>query len=447
VTKVLSHLQQSKPEQDYRQPLKNYDDMVYLAQMSVGNQHLQGILDTGSYELLVFSTLCSTCGDAYWLFDPTWSSSLVVDEGIQIVHSFGSGDSLSQLAHDNVTIGPCHVEGQHFWEVIAAKIDVLETSSFQAIVGVGPYTTPTEIAASVLRQAEWLAKRLEDSLGYVPTAIQEKILADKRLLVEEPFLQRSDVRIFSVCLSRESGAGGYFVWNDTLPLTMPTLFSTIPVVGELSWGVSLTGVGFGNSDGAMARLGCADKCVAIVDSGTSLILGPGEMIDDVIALLGESNATCDDINAFPTLDFEFGDLRLSLPPEAYIGTFIGTLPSPWNEVARRAGMPPKYKGCELLMAKYDAVTQSGPLWILGMPFLRAFYTTFSMGVDANDKAGRSLRVAHATDDCEPEGISLAQRDVWQQRTLERRRPRTYNLSKFSIPRRLYHAGLHGFYFA
>eukprot|EP00401_Gymnodinium_catenatum_P023410 CAMPEP_0117489388 /NCGR_PEP_ID=MMETSP0784-20121206/17008_1 /TAXON_ID=39447 /ORGANISM="" /LENGTH=92 /DNA_ID=CAMNT_0005284111 /DNA_START=92 /DNA_END=367 /DNA_ORIENTATION=+ len=49
-----AHLQLTS--QRHRQLLHNDQDMLYTAAMTVGGQEMEGVLDTGSFELLVFST-------------------------------------------------------------------------------------------------------------------------------------------------------------------------------------------------------------------------------------------------------------------------------------------------------------------------------------------------------------------------------------------------------
>merc|ERR1719277_1715117 len=62
--------------------------------------------------------------------------------------------------------------------------------------------------------------------------------------------------------------------------------------------------------------------------------------------------------------------------------------------------------CELLIGKIDVETQVGPMWILGMPFFREYYTTFSLGSNLRDKTARKVYVAQADGDCEPEAPQL-----------------------------------------
>merc|ERR1719265_746009 len=57
-----------------------------------------------------------------------------------------------------------------------------------------------------------------------------------------------------------------------------------------------------------------------MDTGTSLITPPREVIHQISEMLDKGHITdCSDMSKFPTLQFNFGDVELSLPPEAYVG--------------------------------------------------------------------------------------------------------------------------------
>merc|ERR1719387_3393961 len=54
-----------------------------------------------------------------------------------------------------------------------------------------------------------------------------------------------------------------------------------------------------------------------------------------------------------------------------------------------------YHECQVLLLNADSLTDLGPLWIIGMPFFREFYTVFDM------ESPRRILTAPATDDCHP----------------------------------------------
>mmetsp|Transcript_30889 Transcript_30889/g.65710 ORF Transcript_30889/g.65710 Transcript_30889/m.65710 type:complete len:129 (+) Transcript_30889:90-476(+) len=48
----------------YIQRLVNFADLQYIVNYKLGGQTISGILDTGSFDLLVFPHYCSSCGSA-----------------------------------------------------------------------------------------------------------------------------------------------------------------------------------------------------------------------------------------------------------------------------------------------------------------------------------------------------------------------------------------------
>merc|ERR1740117_2370543 len=83
----------------YRQELYNLGDVQYTGDIVVGGQPMRGILDTGSFELLVLSRDCKVCGDRKLLFDHE-SSPNYAEGQTAAQHSFGSGVTFSNEAFD-----------------------------------------------------------------------------------------------------------------------------------------------------------------------------------------------------------------------------------------------------------------------------------------------------------------------------------------------------------
>jgi len=95
----------------------------------------------------------------------------------------------------------------------------------------------------------------------------------------------------------------------------------------------------------------------------------------------EAGGTCDDLSQLPDLKFMLNGHPFTLPPEAYIGSMDGDLGADM-----KGFMPHLYQehhrklydavGCQPLIMTMDADSQFGPLWIIGMPFFRNYFTNF-----------------------------------------------------------------------
>eukprot|EP00448_Togula_jolla_P004328 CAMPEP_0170612240 /NCGR_PEP_ID=MMETSP0224-20130122/23618_1 /TAXON_ID=285029 /ORGANISM="Togula jolla, Strain CCCM 725" /LENGTH=136 /DNA_ID=CAMNT_0010937731 /DNA_START=52 /DNA_END=459 /DNA_ORIENTATION=+ len=83
-----------------RQLMHNNGDVSYTISMVVGNQTIEAVPDTGSFDLLVFSSLCKFgCGNPKFLYNRTQSLNFEHGQTYQ-EHAFGSGKTMSYEAYD-----------------------------------------------------------------------------------------------------------------------------------------------------------------------------------------------------------------------------------------------------------------------------------------------------------------------------------------------------------
>jgi hypothetical protein len=135
-----------------------------------------------------------------------------------------------------------------------------------------------------------------------------------------------------------------------------------PVTGDAGyWQVDMHGL---TVDGA--PLG--GRISAVLDSGTSQLAGPTDLIVAVVERIDVAK-DCSNLATLPQLGISFGDHILALDPEDYVDKVNG--------------------GCELALMPMDVPPPDGPLFVLGEPFLRKFYTVY----DADE---RRVGFAHAT---------------------------------------------------
>lgn len=398
-----------------RQELFNFKDLQYYAELSVGTppQKFTGVIDTGSFELVVFSRACEDCGGA--TYDAGASSSHRAGTLANSL-SYGSGEIQANHSCDKFAIGPFQPKDQCFWEGISASMPLLANAQFQAIIGIGPPETPAAdawaFAKSTLRH---INRYFRKHLGEGPPndlfeQANEDISTALQISEARPLLSNFEVRMFSVCLGKRPGSNGFFVWNDTLPLQQPELFHTLPVVGKHTWTVRMAGVHLSErvptpeSEGTIPMPGCADGCSAIVDSGTSLLVMPTDAVDAFVQLLKTRiGPGCTNLHQLPDIVFDLSGVEVSLSPDAYMGQVSGDVPAYINDVVRvrHLELDDLTGGsgrCQVAVMESFTQTEHGPLWILGMPFFRKYYTTFDVGSNASE---RSIRVALANDACTP----------------------------------------------
>ncbi|XP_025269257.1 lysosomal aspartic protease-like [Camponotus floridanus] len=145
-------------------------------------------------------------------------------------------------------------------------------------------------------------------------------------------------RIFSFYLNRDTSAdlGGELILGGSDPAYYEGDFTYIPVTHKGYWQISIDRIKI-KSDNL-----CEESCQAIVDTGSSLILGP----------------------------------KLDI---AKINTFIGG--------DKRKRHPNNESICVTVFAKHHLTYDNEIKWVLGMPFIGRYYTEFDM---EGDRVGFAL---------------------------------------------------------
>jgi len=342
------------------QTLHNHQNVQYFADFLIGGQKIAGIFDTGSFELLVRSSRCPECVHPTppYFYD---KSNTYENNGTLTKHVFGSGPCISRMGYETVSVGELRADHQVFWEIVKHQIHVLDTSKFAAIVGIGP------------------------NFAYNRT--------DKTLLMS------LGVDEFSVCLQKGAGSDGFLTWGAAEnKLKDPNDYITAKVIGEHHWGAKLRNVTFKKPDGHLAQVPCGSEkgCVAIIDSGTSLIAAPGLALQQLSEQIPPIKEDCSNLDELPTLFFEVDGHQMELPPEAYVMRVTGaTLDA--DNIWDILFFKPKIKKLNMCLPAFmqiDMESKQGPVWILGMPFFRHYHTTF-------DRAAKAMHFATAGPDCAP----------------------------------------------
>jgi len=394
--------------------------------MTVGKQTVVGIMDTGSFELVVFSTECPTCGTAA-KYNPKSSSSHNTGT-LMTVQSYGSGDTYSWEAADEVQIGPFPKKKQTFWEVVDARMPILKTANFEAIIGLGPPETPAADSWAEVQTALNGIQKFYTEARHPPADVAQNVKdaidAAVEMSASPTMLDNFEIRTFSLCMGNKPGSDGYIVWEDASAFAYPERFTTIEVMGKHTWSVALSNVRL-TKPGTFtdSKIDCFDgkPCTALVDSGTSLLAVPKGIVEKIQDIVANMGADCD-LSRLPSLMFELGGNMLSLPPDAYIVETSGSVPSDMQSLVRMrdvsgGGNRQTGEKCKVLLMESYMDSKQGPLWIFGMPFFRKYYTSFHVGTGSTKRA---LYVAEADGDCEPgvAGASLARSRSTQARRID-----------------------------
>lgn len=384
----------------YVQKLKNDGDLSYFGDIAIGGQIVNGIFDTGSFELVVMSTACHMCflsGDVY---DPNKSSTHVVDEGrLPNMHMYGSGLIVDKKAEDRVSIGDGRLQTDNFsfWEVYGHIMPIMIGAEFGAIVGMG-------------------------RKGTVPAIVTNGTEVSLLEAVEP------DVDRFSVCFGREPASPGWWTWGAEVPPAAKELH----VIGEIHWGLNLTNVRLpAKAGGKTYAIGCEKGCGAVMDTGTSLIAAPREALKKLEHAISKLDPKCKNIDDMPDLLFELDGEEVSLPPTSYIGILDGLLNPTIEDLLYFKPGP----HCQPLFIAMDEMTQYGPMWIVGMPFFREYHTTFESFRKESGiaKSKDTIFVAPASSDCKPMSTNLLTTSATTDRKVDRRVPLRIDAAKLKVP--------------
>jgi hypothetical protein len=423
----------------------NYGDVQYVTYLTMGKQTITGIIDTGSFDLVIFSHVCGSCGLA-GKYDP-WQSSTYRTGKLMTVQSYGSGDTYSVEAADFLGLASLEHKNQTFWEVISAKMPVLQNAAFQSIVGVGPPETPAadawEAAEEAYKNVSAYYKNSTKPPESMLKSVKESIDAAVEVARSPTMLENFDIQTFSMCLGKKPGSDGYITWKDTTHEELPHLFVRVPILGTHTWSVALANVRLNGGDHrGDTAVGCADGCSALMDSGTSLLAVPSSIVSTFEKAVQTLQTDCTNLHELPDLVFELGGQKFYLPADAYVAEVAGQVPKYLQSFVRlrhlkvgqndNATHDTDTGQCHILLMESFADSAHGPLWILGMPFFRRYYTSFHVGRDHDDRA---LYVAHAGPDCKPVPPEQAEKGPYRRRI---------DPSKLHVPSSVVKAATRGF---
>lgn len=312
----------------------------YYGEMKVGGQSFKVIFDSGSGALLVPGKKCdSTACEQHTLYDPKLSKNSMAigwaDEPLKAVDedsedrdvksiSFAMGEVTGQYQRDNVCFGA--------------------DDSKKNTCGLVDFMVMTEESDNPFKDAQWdgvlgLGLSLSDApeFNVIPALMEE---------TKQP-------KIFSYFLK---GYEGELALGDSVakaPFYQNRF--TVPVSVDGYWQFKFDDV---LVDGKPTGICDKDKgCQAAVDTGSSLLMGPSNMIAAITGKLGVDDKCS----------------KAKLPNLGFLVTSNGKQKK--LELTSEDYLDKDAKDCYLaMMSIHD--TGRGPLMVLGYPFLRNYLTTF-----------------------------------------------------------------------
>ncbi|XP_043775591.1 pregnancy-associated glycoprotein 2-like [Cervus elaphus] len=305
-------------------PLRNALDMAYVGNITIGTppKEFRVVFDTGSSDLWVPSIKCiSPACHTHITFDHHKSSTFrLTRRPFRIL--YGSGLMTGVLVYDTVRIGNLVSTDQPFG--LSLQESGFDNVPFDGILG----------------------------LSYPSLAVPGTIPIFDKLQqqgsISEP--------VFAFYLSTHKENGSVVMFGGVDHSYYKGKLNWIPVSRTKSWLITVDRI---SMNGRV--IGCENGCEALVDTGTSLINGPAELVTNIQRLIhatpygSEYVVSCPVISTLPPVIFTINGIDYSVPAEAYIHKVSNSL---------------------CLSSFYGVDTSS---WILGDVFLRLYFSVYDRG--------------------------------------------------------------------
>ncbi|XP_028359014.1 chymosin-like [Phyllostomus discolor] len=326
----------SKSGRVANEPLFNYLDCQYFGKIHIGTppQAFTVVFDTGSSDLWVPSIYCkSEACQSHHRFDPSKSSTFR-DLGEPLSIQYGTGSMEGVLGSDTVTVSGIVDPQQTVGLSTQEPGSVFTYSQFDGILGLAYPSLASQYSVPVFDN-----------------------MMDKHLVAQD---------LFSVYMSR-NGQGSMLTLGAIDPSYYTGSLHWVPITVQEYWQFTVDSV---TVDGVVVA--CDGGCQAILDTGTSMLVGPSSDILNIQKAIGATenqfgmfDINCGSLSSMPTVVFEINGRKYPLPPSAYTSQDEGVCSS-------------GFEGDD-----------SSEQWILGDVFIREYYSVFDR---ANNRVGLAKAV-------------------------------------------------------
>uniref|UniRef100_A0A7I4Y0M3 Peptidase A1 domain-containing protein n=1 Tax=Haemonchus contortus TaxID=6289 RepID=A0A7I4Y0M3_HAECO len=326
---------------DFNEPLVNNGDTSYYGTIQIGipPQTFLVLFDTGSSNLWV---PCAGCDDFnlacqnHQQFDCDESITCIpTDEEFAV--QYGKGSTEGFVVYDTVCFGTdqtyCTNNEQGLGCATHEPGLTFVNAEFDGVLGMAW----DSISSDNIQQP------------------MDQIFANQALCPEQ---------VFAFYLARDDKGnpiGGEMTLCGTNPAHYTGSIAWEPLVSEGYWRIKLRAI---TIEGTPIIDGPVD---AIVDTGTSLIAGPSDIVEMILnatgAVLVEENQyliDCSTIPQLPPITFTLGGQDFVLQSSDYILEYTPYL-------------------CQSGFMPVDMPEEIGPVWVLGDVFIRKFYSVFDHG--------------------------------------------------------------------
>ncbi|KAE9410560.1 endopeptidase [Gymnopus androsaceus JB14] len=315
-------------------PLSNYMNAQYFAPITLGTppQEFKVILDTGSSNLWVPSSKCTSIACFLHAKYEAGSSSTYKENGTEFSIQYGSGSMEGFVSSDTLTIGDIEISDLDFAEATKEPGLAFAFGKFDGILGLAYDTI---------------------AVNHITPPFYHMV---NKKLVDEP--------VFSFRLGLDESDGGEVLFGGVDDSAYTGDLTYVPLRRKAYWEVELEKIAFGDEEVELDNTGAA------IDTGTSLIALPSDLAEMINAQIGATKSwngqytvPCETVPNLPELTFYFGGEPFPIKGSDYVLEVQGTCIS-------------SFTGLDIPMPN------GGSLWIVGDVFLRKYYTVYDLGRDA-----------------------------------------------------------------
>lgn len=302
-------------------PQKNYQDMYYYGVITFGTppQPFTVLFDTGSSNLFVPSTKCTSCSNKH-KYNSKKSSTYK-----------GTGKSFDMpgwvegnIAVDDVNVSNVTIKGQAFGE--GTTVGATASDVYDGLFGLAFQSISTD--------------------NLVPPFYN---------MISQGLVDRP---VFSFWMNRNETSkeeGGEIIFGGSDPSKYRGKFTYVRLSSDTHWQFYMQG-GFVNG-----TLFCNGGCLAMLDTGTPWIVGPQRDINNIYAAIGadsNGNVDCSKVDQLPNVNILLNGKVFPVEPKYYI-----TLEEQLGQTVCNAGF----------------MWGGDSMWILGDVFIGKYYSEFDFG--------------------------------------------------------------------
>ncbi|KAK7878522.1 hypothetical protein WMY93_030358 [Mugilogobius chulae] len=308
--------------------MTNDADLSYYGVVSIGTppQSFTVIFDTGSSNLWVPSTYCTSSEAClnHNRFNPSQSSSFVWG-GQSLSIDYGTGSMTGYLGSDSV----------------------------ETVLKGGGITVKNQVFGLSASEADFMAEMTAD--GILGLAFQS-ISSDNVVPVFYNMISQSLVAepVFSVYLSGNDQQGSEVLFGGIDSSYYTGSITWIPLSSASYYQINMDSVTINGQ-----TVACSGGCQAIIDTGTSLIVGPTTDINNMNSWVGatlnqygEGVVNCQNLASMPDVTFTLNGNAFTVPASAYVSQSSSGCTTGFGQGGSQA------------------------LWILGDVFIREYYAIF-----------------------------------------------------------------------